>query len=74
MIIIPIIPKDQLNGFEVKFSAITKEMAFYLVNVFPVILHLIYMLLEMIIHHWYVYLHVLLFRILLLQKDIVILW
>lgn len=27
-------PKDELNGFEVKFSAITKEMAFYLVNVF----------------------------------------
>lgn len=27
-------PKDKLNGFEVKFSAITKEMAFYLVSVF----------------------------------------
>ena len=27
-------PKDKLNGFEVKFSAITKEMAFYLTNVF----------------------------------------
>lgn len=27
-------PKDELNGFEIKFSAITKEMAFYLVNVF----------------------------------------
>lgn len=27
-------PKNKLNGFEVKFSAITKEMAFYLVNVF----------------------------------------
>lgn len=27
-------PKDKLDGFEVKFSAITKEMAFYLVNVF----------------------------------------
>lgn len=27
-------PKDELNGFEVKFSAITKEMAFYLANVF----------------------------------------
>ena len=26
-------PKDELDGFEVKFSAITKEMAFYLVNV-----------------------------------------
>lgn len=34
MIIIPIIPKEELNGFEVKFSAITKEMAFYLTNVF----------------------------------------
>lgn len=34
MIIIPIIPKEELDGFEVKFSAITKEMAFYLVAVF----------------------------------------
>lgn len=34
MIIIPIIPKEKLDGFEIKFSAITKEMAFYLVNVF----------------------------------------
>lgn len=34
MIIIPIMPKDELDGFDVKFSAITKEMAFYLVNVF----------------------------------------
>lgn len=34
MIIIPIIPKDELDGFEIKFSAITKEMAFYLANVF----------------------------------------
>lgn len=34
MIIIPIIPKDKLDGFEVKFSAITKEMAFYLARVF----------------------------------------
>lgn len=34
MIIIPIIPKEELNGFEVKFSAITKEMAFYLTKVF----------------------------------------
>lgn len=34
MIIIPIMPKYELDGFEVKFSAITKEMAFYLVNVF----------------------------------------
>lgn len=34
MIIIPIIPKEKLDGFEVKFSAITKEMAFYLASVF----------------------------------------
>lgn len=34
MIIIPIMPKNKLDGFEVKFSAITKEMAFYLLNVF----------------------------------------
>lgn len=34
MIIIPIMPKDELDGFKVKFSAITKEMAFYLANVF----------------------------------------
>lgn len=34
MIIIPIIPKEELDGFEVKFSAITKKMAFYLANVF----------------------------------------
>lgn len=34
MIIIPIMPKEKLDGFEVKLSAITKEMAFYLVNVF----------------------------------------
>lgn len=27
-------PKDESDGFEVKFSAITKEMAFYLANVF----------------------------------------
>jgi hypothetical protein len=27
-------PKDELDGFEIKFSAITKKMAFYLVNVF----------------------------------------
>lgn len=27
-------PKEELDGFEVKFSAITKEMAFYLANVF----------------------------------------
>ena len=34
MIIIPIIPKEELDGFEVKFSAFNKKMAFYLVNVF----------------------------------------
>lgn len=34
MIIIPIMPKDKLDGFEVKFSAITEKMAFYLANVF----------------------------------------
>lgn len=34
MIIIPIMPKDELDGFEIKFSDITKEMAFYLANVF----------------------------------------
>lgn len=27
-------PKDNLDGFKIKFSAITKEMAFYLTNVF----------------------------------------
>lgn len=27
-------PKDKLDGFEIKFSAITKKMAFYLANVF----------------------------------------
>ena len=34
MIINPIIPKEELDGFEIKFSAITKEMAFYLYDVF----------------------------------------
>lgn len=34
MIIIPIMPKDKLDGFEVKFSAITEKMAFYLTNIF----------------------------------------
>lgn len=34
MIIIPIMPKEELDGFEVKFSAITEKMAFYLVNIF----------------------------------------
>lgn len=27
-------PKDEFDGFEIKFSAITKEMAFYLAKVF----------------------------------------
>lgn len=27
-------PKDELDGFEIRFSAITEKMAFYLVNVF----------------------------------------
>lgn len=27
-------PKDKLDGFEIRFSAITKEMAFYLIEVF----------------------------------------
>ena len=34
MIIIPIMPKDKFDGFEVKFSAITEKMAFYLTQVF----------------------------------------
>lgn len=34
MIIIPIVPKEELDGFEVKFSAITKEMALYLTGIF----------------------------------------
>jgi hypothetical protein len=34
MIIIPIMPKDELDGFEIKFSAITNKMAFYLAIVF----------------------------------------
>lgn len=34
MIIIPIMPREDLDGFEIKFSAITKEMAFYLNYVF----------------------------------------
>lgn len=34
MIIIPIMPKYESDGFEVKFSAITEKMAFYLINVF----------------------------------------
>ena len=34
MIIIPIIPKEELDGFEVKLNNVTKETAFYLLNVF----------------------------------------
>lgn len=34
MIIIPIMPKNKLDGFEVKFSAITEKMAFYLTGIF----------------------------------------
>lgn len=34
MLIIPIIPKEELEGFEVKFDSLTPEMAFYLTNVF----------------------------------------
>lgn len=33
MIIIPIIPKEELDGFEVKLN-VTKKIAFYLLNVF----------------------------------------
>lgn len=34
MLIIPIIPHEELEGFEVKFDSLTPEMAFYLTNVF----------------------------------------
>lgn len=34
MIIIPIMPKEELDGFEVKLDNVTKEMAFYLIGVF----------------------------------------
>lgn len=34
MLIIPIIPKEELEGFEVKFDSLTPEMGFYLTNVF----------------------------------------
>lgn len=34
MIIIPIMPKEELYGFEVKLDNVTKETAFYLINVF----------------------------------------
>lgn len=34
MLIIPIIPKEELDGFEVKLDRLTPEMGFYLINVF----------------------------------------
>lgn len=34
MIIIPIMPKEKLDGFEVKLKNVTKETAFYLLKVF----------------------------------------
>lgn len=34
MIIIPIMPKKELDGFEVRLDDVTKETAFYLLNVF----------------------------------------
>lgn len=34
MLIIPIIPKEKLDGFEVKLDSLTPEMGFYLTNVF----------------------------------------
>lgn len=34
MLIIPIIPKEELDGFEVKLDSLTPEMGFYLINVF----------------------------------------
>ena len=34
MLIIPIIPKEELDGFEVKLGRLTPEMGFYLTNVF----------------------------------------
>lgn len=34
MLIIPIIPKEELDGFEVKLSSLTPEMGYYLLNVF----------------------------------------
>lgn len=34
MLIIPIIPKEKLDGFEVKLNSLTPEMGFYLTNVF----------------------------------------
>lgn len=34
MLIIPIIPKEELDGFEVKFDSLTPEMGYYLMSVF----------------------------------------
>lgn len=34
MLIIPIIPKEKLDGFEVKFNSLTPKMGYYLLNVF----------------------------------------
>ena len=34
MLIIPIIPKEELEGFEVKLDSLTPEMGFYLIDVF----------------------------------------
>lgn len=34
MLIIPIIPKEELEGFEVKLDSLTPEMGYYLLNVF----------------------------------------
>ena len=34
MLIIPIIPKEKLDGFEVKLDSLTPEMGFYLTHVF----------------------------------------
>lgn len=34
MLIIPIIPKEKLDGFEVKLHSLTPEMGYYLLNVF----------------------------------------
>lgn len=34
MLIIPIIPKEKLDGFEVKLDSLTPEMGYYLLNVF----------------------------------------
>lgn len=34
MLIIPIIPKEELDGFEVKLDSLTPEMGYYLLNTF----------------------------------------